>query len=222
MPVAFRAAGAWSFTANNVAASGSLTPGAPAGKAVGDLLFLIVESRGIATTVTTPSGWTAVSGSPFTSGTASGGRIYVFTRVADGTATDTPSVSYSGATSGTTGDSTGAGILAYTGVSATVDAAGVTTDLSAQTTTSAITGVTTATGGSLVLSITMKIIDFSGSSSVSGGTERVDTLTTSGTGHGLEIYDTMVNPPGVSGTATVTWGLATSARAFGQSVCARR
>ena len=138
MAMAFRAAGTWSFTSNNVGSPFTCTPGAPTGKTVGDTLVLICESRSITATVATPTGWTLHPDFPKRSGTASGGTIYVFLRIADGTATDTPSPVWTGLTTGTSGDSSGAGILCYSGGSILVDGSAQVSDLAAQTTTSVI------------------------------------------------------------------------------------
>lgn len=215
MAVAFRAAGAWSFTPNNVATPATLTPGAPAGKAVGDALVLVCESRSITATVATPSGWTLLTGYPKRSATASGGTIYVFTRVADGTASDTPSPVWSGLTTGTTGDASGAGILAWSGCQIATDGTPAVSDLSAQTTTSVIPAETTGTAGSLVVGIALKLLESSAqTSTVATFTERADNSTTSGTGHIIAVSDKIVSPAGSSGTATVTWSATTSARAL--------
>src|SRR5215471_4531033 len=108
MPATFRSAGAWAFTANSTPASPSIATSAPAGVQRGDCLILISESLSNSATATTPSGWNLVSGFPKRSATASGGTIYVWTRLADGSASDTPSVSWTGLTTGTSGDTTGA------------------------------------------------------------------------------------------------------------------
>lgn len=212
---AFRSAGSWAFTANNVPASPSLSPGAPSGKAVGDLLILVSESRSNSATAATPSGWNIVSGFPVHSGTASGGTIYIWTRIADGSGSDTPSVAWSGLTTGTSGDATGAGILAYTAGSETSDATIVSQDLSGQGSTSSVTGITTATDNSLVIVAAMKLLESSGqTASITTYTERADNSTTSGTGHIIEVSEKIQTSHGASGSGTVTWSATTSARAL--------
>ncbi len=70
--------------------SGTLSPGAPAGTAVGDLLLLYAVNRNNGNLVTTPTGWVSISpGSNVTWNS-------VFVRIADGTATDTPTVTFTG------------------------------------------------------------------------------------------------------------------------------
>lgn len=219
MAASFRSAGTWAFTPNNVATPATLSPGAPAGVAVGDCLILVSASRSITATAATPSGWTLVTGFPKRSATASGGSIYVWTRIADGTASDTPSVTWSSLTTGTSGDSTGAGILCYQGLSATLDGTVQASDLSAQTTTSVIPAFTTGSANSMVIGVAMKLLESSGqTSTVATFTERADASTTSGTGHIVEVSDKLQATAGSSGTATVTWSATTSARALAVSL----
>lgn len=70
--------------------SSALSPGAPAGKAVGDLLILVTGNRASSQTITTPTGW-FLAGGP-----SSNGSIRVYVRIADGSADDTPSPDWSG------------------------------------------------------------------------------------------------------------------------------
>lgn len=211
----FRAAGAWSFTANNVASPFTCTPGAPAGVATGDLLVLVCESRSITATVATPAGWTPLTGFPKRSATASGGTFYVFTRIADGTANDTPSPVWTGQTTGTTGDASGAGLLAYQNGTQTNDATAVVQDLSAQGATSSVTGITTITDNDLVLVMAMKLTETSGqTASITTYTERADNSTTSGTGHVVYLAEKLQTLHGASGAGTITWSATTSARAL--------
>ena len=210
----FRSAGSVTFSSNNVA-NGSLTPGAPAGKAVGDFLLLLAGSSSNSMTVTTPTGWNLVSGFPKASGTASGGKIYAFTRIADGTATDTPAVTFASLTTGTTGTPGFVVILAVQNVTETLDGTVASSDLSAQTSTSVIPAFTTATDKSYVVGVALKMLESSGqTSTVATFTERVDAQTTSGTGFVVEVSDLVKTPAGSSGTATVTWSATGSARAF--------
>lgn len=67
----------------------ALSPGAPAGKSVGDQLRLVAWQRSTAT-VAAITGWTQL-------GAISGAQsLEIWGRIADGTATDTPSVDWSG------------------------------------------------------------------------------------------------------------------------------
>lgn len=73
--------------------NGALNPGAPAGKAVGDLLLLSLVGRDLNQTAPAPTGWTLVSP------TTPVGWQYLYARIADGTATDTPTgLLYTGTT----------------------------------------------------------------------------------------------------------------------------
>lgn len=215
---AFRAAGTTSFSSNNVANPTTLTPGAPAGKAVGDDLVLVCASISNTATVATPAGWTLHPSFPKRSGTASGGTFYVFLRTADGTASDTPSPVWSGLTTGTSGSSCSAVILAFTGASNVPDGVSTVADDATDTTTTTIPATTTSQSGSLVVGMAIKIGDLSSTSTVATFTEAVDSKTTSGTGHTLEVsYLTTLGVPGSSGTAAVTWSVTTSARALAVS-----
>ncbi len=83
--IAFASAGA----VNTGAASGGSAPtSAPSGVVSGDLLVLIVVME-TGTAPTTPSGWTRRSN--VTDGFSSA-NLTVYTRIADGTSTDTPTV----------------------------------------------------------------------------------------------------------------------------------
>jgi PASTA domain len=85
MSYAFRSVGAVAT------GTGALSPGAPAGKQVGDLLLLSLESRDNTQTAPGPSGWTLVSP------TTPVGWNYLYARIADGTSADTPTgLTYTG------------------------------------------------------------------------------------------------------------------------------
>lgn len=82
----FVAAGAVAQNANSAA----LTPGAPAGAAVGNLLLLYCIHRTAGESVAAITGWVRIAHNNANNG------IEVFARIADGTATDTPSPDWSG------------------------------------------------------------------------------------------------------------------------------
>ncbi len=73
--------------------NGALNPGAPAGVSVGDLLLLSLVGRNNGETAPAPTGWTLVSpASPVS-------WDYLYARIADGTADDTPTgLQYTGTT----------------------------------------------------------------------------------------------------------------------------
>lgn len=85
----FRAAGAEDYDTN----AGTLTPGAPAGKASGDLLLLLTVQRVTGQTVSAMTGWDELSFD-----NTDGFSYGVYCRVADGGANDTPSVVWTGTT----------------------------------------------------------------------------------------------------------------------------
>lgn len=80
------------FRSAGTKASGTvaLTPGAPAGKQVGDTLIMPTVTRDNGQTLVTPTGWT-----PLEPG-LHGPWNHLFGRIADGTALDTPTIDYSG------------------------------------------------------------------------------------------------------------------------------
>lgn len=91
----YRATGTVSYLSDTD--SGDLTPGAPAGKASGDLLILTTIQRTVSQTLDTAlTGWTLLHSK--NDDTVS---VFIYGRIADGTGTDTPSVSW---TTGSTGD----------------------------------------------------------------------------------------------------------------------
>lgn len=222
MAVTFRGAGSAVFAANNVANPTALTP-TKSGTVDGDLMLCFTWARSITATVSTPTGWGVLTGFPVTSGTASGGRIYVFSRTADSTANDAPTITWTGLTTGTSGDACGAAILSWQDASLVQDGTVASTDLSAQTNTSTIPAITTAIDHSFVVGFAIKLNESSGQTSTTATfTERLDAQTTSGTGHAVTISDKLdQTPAGSSGTAAVTWSITTSARALVATVAFR-
>ena len=103
-------------------------------------------------------------------------------------------------------------------MSTVIDGTIAKSDLSAQTSTSVIPAFTTGTNGSQVIGMVAKIGAESGSSTVTTFTERVDGVTSTGTGHVLEVSDKAQATAGSSGTATVTWSLTTSLRALAVTI----
>lgn len=82
----------------------SVTPGAPASRAAGDLLLMPAAIRTTSGLVTEPSGYSTL----WTSG-----NVKVFARIATNTAADLPTVSFTG---GAAGDDTSAQIARFTGL----------------------------------------------------------------------------------------------------------
>lgn len=224
---AFRALGTSSFTSNNVANPTSLTPGLPT-RVRGDVLLCFTWSRSISATVSTPSGWTLLSGFPLASGTSSGGKVYVFARVVDG-GESAPTVTWTGLTTGTSGDASGAVIASFSGLDTSrglasiIDGSATSSDQSASTTTCTIPSITTLSGMSLRIAIALKLLESSGATWTppSGFTEFFDLNTTTGTGHWVEGAAAVVNAIGSTGTTTAAPSVTTSSRALGVSFSLR-
>lgn len=217
MAAAFRAAGTPTNAANSVADPTTLATTAPATRQYGDLLVLMTCCRSITATCSTPTGWTLCTGFPKTSGTASGGKIYVFMRQADGTTADNASPVWTGVTTGTSGDSSSARIHAWSGAMATQDGTPTVNDASS-TTTITMPAITTAVNNSLVIGMEMKVNDTVHTVTVATRTERSDTHTTVGTGHGFAVADIVQASAGATGTATVTPSTTVASRTLAVTV----
>lgn len=76
--------------------TGTLTPGAPSGKATGDLLLLATGARAATETLSTPSGWTLLLDTTSTANDS----CALFARIADGSGSDTPTFDWSGTSDG--------------------------------------------------------------------------------------------------------------------------
>jgi hypothetical protein len=85
--MAFRSVG----TDDNNGNSAALVPGAPAGKANGDLLLLYTGNRANTQSIAALTGWTQLAAS-----NATNGSLELWVRIADGTGTDTPSPDWTG------------------------------------------------------------------------------------------------------------------------------
>lgn len=209
---AFRIAGAAQYTANSVTNPTSLSPVKQASIVNGDLMLLFTESRSNTATCTTPTGWTLLSPTfPLRSGTASGGTIYVFGRIADGTATDSPTVTWSGLSTGTTGDSCGARIHAWSNAQVALDGVSTATDQAA-TLSWLINAATTSNPNSIVIGVSMKVSDTSQTATFTNLTKRSDDNTQTGTGHITQVGDKLLASAGGSGSSTVTPSNTTSSR----------
>lgn len=90
--------------------TGSLSPGAPAGKTNGDLLVLACGVRNNSETLSAPSGW--LEAGPLIHQTWD----HVYIRYADGTAADTPTIDFSGTSQ------SAAQIAAFTGATLDISA----------------------------------------------------------------------------------------------------
>ena len=197
----FRAVGTQVATANTVAASTNLAPTKNVGTVNGDLMVLITNSRS-RTASCTVANWNAVSGSPWRSGTASGGTIYAFTRIADGTAGDAPTCAWTGLATGTSGDSTTARIISYQNATETADGTPPAANDASSTTSITIPAHVTALAQSLVIGVAMRVNDTAHTFTTATFTERSDGHTTTGTGHGTTTSNIVNATAGSSGTAS--------------------
>jgi hypothetical protein len=142
----------------------------------------------------------------------------VFTRIADGTANDNASFNWSSLTTGTTGDSATARILAFSGATETRDAIAATPTDAAATTTFNIPAITTATNNALVIGMGMRVDDAAHTFTVATYTERFDGHTTTGTGHGTEVASFVQTTAGAVSAAAITPSLTTSVRVLATAV----
>lgn len=199
-----------SFVNKSAFASGTaaLSVGAVSGVQAGDLLLLFVESENQA--VSTPAGgWTQVTSSPVSTGTAAAAgavRLTVFYLVASG-ADSTTTVADSG-------DHTCAIKIAYRGVDTTTpfDATPVAGTKTPATTTATFPAITTATDNALV--VLASALDLDAASTATTGTatnanltsinERHDQTVIAGDGGGLVIIDGVKATAGNTGTTTAT------------------
>lgn len=187
--------------------TGALTVGAPASTQAGDLELLFVESANQA--ITTPSGWTEVTGSPQFTGTAAaagGVRLAIFYRILTGASTST-SVADSG-------NHTAAIKMAFRGVDGTApfDATSTTSVQASATTSATFPGITTVTNGAYVVQAVGLDVDGNSTARVSGYTnanltgltELHDQTTAAGVGGGFAICAGTADTAGATGNTTAT------------------
>lgn len=185
------------------------TPGLPAALLAGDLLLLAVHTPNQA--VTTPAGWTPITSSPVSTGTANlagGTRIsgyYRFWQSGD----VAPAVAVTG------GGCTVAMIFAYRGVDLTTPFDGVTPTtniVAAASTTLTMAGITTVTSNARVVHLVARDQDLSNAAAVAtpvnanltGMTERHDQVVNTGVGGGIYVQDGLKASPGATGNTTAT------------------
>lgn len=220
MAVAFQSVGAVSEVASN--ANTAFTPALPATRPTGSVVLCIAWTRLITATLTTPTGWTLLSGFPKTSATASGGRLWVFARAVDATLTAGPSLAFTGPVTGNTGDEAAGVCICYSGVDisgtnlanlldvtvpAPTDAAG--------TTTCTYPAITTATNGAMVVRTLCRFQDLAVTFTPTASpahTERVDFSSTNRTGGQQHLQEMIAATAGVQAAVTVTPSSTTSSR----------
>lgn len=187
--------------------TGALTVGAVTSVAANDIILLFVESANQA--VTTPTGYTIVTSSPVSTGTAAaagGVRLSVFYQLATGADTTT--------TVADSGDHTNAIKLAYRGIDIVTpfDATPVTGIKTPASTSSSFPGITTATNNAII--VLASALDLDAASTTTTGTptnanltglvERHDQTVIAGVGGGLVIIEGAKAIAGATGATTAT------------------
>ena len=202
MAVAFVAAGTWT------AGTTSIAPPLPAGMAAGHLMLLAVHTPNQA--VTTPSGWTQVTSSPVSTGTAGaagGTRLTMYYRwwqSGDGA----PTVAVTG------GTSTQARIFGFSGVDSTTpfDATPVSNIVTPANTTLTFSSITTTTANAMIVCMAARDVDAASTAALSSWTntnltsltERQDQTVTTGPGGGLGGATGFKATAGATGSTTAT------------------
>ncbi len=200
--ITYVAAGAWTVGTT------SLVPPLPAGMVAGDLMLLVMHTANHA--VTTPTGWTEVTGSPISAGTANaagGVRITVYYRWwVSGDATPTVSV--------TSGTVTNGMIFGYRGVDMTTpfDATPTSNIVAAASTTLTMAGITTVTANAWIVHSVGRDQDLNNAAAVAspvntnltGMTERHDQVVNTGVGGGIYVQDGIMGSAGATGDTTAT------------------
>lgn len=204
---------AWCNANNNNA----ITVPLPGTYTTGDLFIFIGFCRLITASVTTaPSGYTLWD--TFTSGTASGGRIWVYYRWA--TASESPPTFATNGATGTSGDLWGANIYAYSGVSQTggvpdLDATTPAPTDASGTTTCTYPAITTVTDGARVIRFLFRIRDAADTFTPTASpahSEREDAGTTTRTGGQHHFQELIATTHGTQAAVTVAPSNTTAAR----------
>lgn len=189
----------------------------PTGTTAGDLLILVVHTANEAVTVTSPSGYTQVTNSPVSTGTAAaagGVRLTVFWKIAGASE---PSVVLSDS-----GSVTGAAIIGITGHDPVTPIHATAASVQATAVTNWTLPSLAVTGSRLKSPLWLIAQDRDGNStnnlsafSNSGGfsgTKQLDETTNTGAGGGLAVYTTVSTiDAGTITTSTVTSSTATTA-----------
>ena len=216
MPVAYESDGPVSFPASN--SNAAITVALPATRPLGSVLLMVVCSRLISDTIgTAPVGYTLLTGFPKSSGTASGGRIWVYARVVDGTES-APTVACSSAVTGNSGDLWCASLYCYSGVDTSggiqgiVDGAATVQDASG-TTTCTYPALTITNADSMLLRFLWRIRDAADTfTPTATWNEREDIGSTVRTGGQHHFQDKLATASGAQATVTVAPSNTTAAR----------
>lgn len=216
MAVAFESDGGTVFAAS--ASNAAITVPLPATRTVGSVLFCFIFTRLITDVLgTAPTGYTLITGFPKSSATASGGRLWLYARIVDGSET-APTVACTSAATGNTGDLWGAILSCYSGVDTSggiqniFDNAPVLTDASG-TTTCTYAAITFAAADSMRVGCLARFSDaldtFTPTASWS---EREDASSTTRTGAQVHWQDFLPGVSGAQGAVTVAPSTTTAAR----------
>ena len=214
MAVAFVDDGSVVFAAQNN--NNAITVPLPATRPVGSVFLLIAFAKLITATVSTaPTGYTLLS--TFTSGTAGGGRIWVYGKIV-GASETAPTIAITGAT-GTSGELWGASIYCYSAVDTSggmntsiYDGTPTTTD-AAGTTTCTYPALTISRTDSMLLRFLARWQDLSVTfTPTATWNEREDISDTTRTGANHHFQDKLATASGAQASVTVAPSSATSTR----------
>ena len=203
MAVQYESDGGGVFAAANN--NNAITVPLPPTRPVGSVFLLAAFCRLITAAAPTITGYTLLG--TWTSGTASGGRIWLYGRIVDG-GESAPSVTPVGVT-GTSGDILGAGIVCYSGVDTTggiaaiLDGTPTTTDASG-TTTCTYPALTIARTDSMIVRFLARFRDAADTfTPTATWNERADLGTTNRTGGQFHMQDKLATASGSQAAVTV-------------------
>ena len=204
MPVVFESDGGAAFCGST---AGAVPVALPPTRPVGSVLLFVAICRLITAAAPAPSGYTLLG--TYTSGTASGGRIWIYGRVVDGSEVAL-SIVPTGVT-GNSGDIWGACLFCYSGVDTSggianiFDGTPTTTDASA-TTVVTFPALTISRADSLLVGTLTRFIDSATNTytPTAGWNEREDLASTSRTGGNIFLQDKLATVSGSQASVTVT------------------
>lgn len=212
MAVQFESDGGTVFCAAN--SNAAITVPLPATRPVGSVLMLVGFSRLITDVVgTAPAGYTLMTGFPKSSVTAAGGRVWVYTDVADGTEV-APSFACTSAVTGNSGDLWGACLYCYSGVNTSniLDGTPTVTDASG-TTTCTYPALTITTADAMVVRFLARFRDAADTfTPTATWNEREDLGTTVRLGGQHHLQDKLATASGAQAAVTVAPSVTTASR----------
>lgn len=181
----------------------------------GDLGLMVIETGGEGTTLTVPSGWTAVTGSPVTAvASNAGSKLQVWYKFAASNAE-------ANVATGDSGDHQVARIVTFRGIDPTTpfDVTPVTATKTTASTTVTWNAITTVTDGALIVLIATRPDDSTSTtafsnpvnSNLTGLTERGEAGSNAGHGGGWVVVTGTKDTAGSTGTTTMTCPSVTNA-----------